>query len=214
MSTEIELSVPGCSQFEPGVLLCRSVPEYHYCRSLLEDGYILGCRAAVGLDNAVSDLLEASPGSYDLSLRGRASVTVLQGSRGEGEIRGEARYRVRFAIPEHAAAVENCLRRDRYEYHSTGPNAGSAETSAADDCDDRSEGRFSAHQDDLRHAYDVCEGRRAWGGKTDSTMDLVVGGIFRFASATASSNVDSMQVTRSVTPYLAISAPLEVSCKD
>ena len=211
--TEIQLVVPGCSQFEPGVLVCHSVPEYQHCRTLLQDGFVLGCRAQLALDGAIADLREATLESYDLSLRARASVTVEQGSRGDGRIRGETRYRVAFAIPEHADAVENCLQRDRYEYHRTGPDGGTSEIYEADRCDEPVEGSFSPHQDDLLRAYDLCEGRRAWGSRLETTSDLIVAGIFHFSAATASSSAAGA-ASRSVAPYLAIEAPLQIICRD
>ena len=205
---EVQLVVPGCSQFEPGVLLCQSEPEYQYCRTLLQDGYVLGCRAALALDDVIGDLREVTSDDYDLSLRARASVIVEQGSRGEGRIRGETAYSIIFALPEYPDGTESCLQRDRYEYHQTGPNGGTAEIFDADDCSEPVEGHFAPHEDDLLHAYDLCEGRRAWGARLETTTDLVVAAIFHFAAATASSAKADVAASRSVAPYLAIGAPV------
>ena len=212
--TEVQIVVPGCSQFEPGVLLCHSVPEYQHCRTLLQDGYLLGCRARLGLDGTIADMREVTAESYELSLRARASVTIDQGSRGEGRVRGATRYSVTFAIPEYTDAAESCLQRDRYEYHQTGPNGGLSEIYEAADCDEPIEGSFAPHEDDFLHAYDLCEGRRAWGTKIEATTDLIVAGIFHFSASTASSNDGGTAASRSIAPYLAIGAPLEVICRD
>jgi len=162
--TEVVLTVPGCSQYEPSVLLCRSVPEYEYCRSLRDQGYVLGCRAALNLDAAVDNLTEAAAGSYELSLRSRASVTVERGRRGDGRLSGETRYEVLFGIPEHRAS-EECVRRAGYEYRQTGSSAGAAAFFESDDCDEAIEGRYPPEDDSLLRAYDACETRRAWGGE-------------------------------------------------
>jgi hypothetical protein len=212
--TEIQIVVPGCSQLEPGVLLCHSVPEYQYCRSLLQDGYALGCRAKLGLDGAIAELHEAPADSYELSLRARASVTINQGNRGDGRVRGETRYDVTFAIPEHTEATESCLQRDRYEYHQTGPSGGSSNIYESADCDEPIEGSFSPHEDEILRAYDLCESRRAWGTKIEATTERIVAGIFHFSAVTASSVSDGAAASRSVATYLAIAAPLEVICRD
>ena len=81
-----------------------------------------------------------------------------------------------------------------------------------DDCDEPLEGRFSPHEDDLRYAYGLCEGHRAWGTRIEATTDLVVAGIFHFTELTAS--VGGAAASRSVTPYLAIRAPLRVNCTE
>jgi hypothetical protein len=211
-SPEAQQVVLGCSQLEPGVLLCESAPGYQHCRTLLEAGQVLGCRAALGMDGPVAGLYEATSGSYELSLRAKASVTVDRRRPGEGRIRGETRYRVTFAIPERAGIAETCLQRDRYEYHQTGPNGGSSVIYEADDCDEPLEGRFSPHEDDLRYAYGLCEGHRAWGTRIEATTDLVVAGIFHFTELTASAG--GAAASRSVTPYLAIRAPLRVNCTE
>ncbi len=211
---EVQAVAPGCSQLEPGVLLCQSAPDYEHCRTLLEAGYVLGCRAALGLDGAVTGLRQAASGSYKLSLRARASVTVDRRSRGDGRISGETRYRVTFAIPERADLEETCLQRDRYEYHQTGPLGGWSEIHEADDCDEPIVGRYSPHEDDLQYAYGLCEGRRAWGTRIEATTDLVVAGVFHFTQATASSGAGHAGASRSVAPYLAIRAPLQVTCRE
>lgn len=211
---EVQLDIPGCSQFGPAVALCQSVPDYQYCRSLLQEGHVLECRAGLALDRVIADLHEATPGSYELSLRSRASITVNQSSRGAGKIKGESHYRVTIAVPEHAETVETCLQLDRYTYHQSGPLGGAPATYEADDCDEPIEGEFSPHDDDLLYAYDLCEGHGAWGSKIEATTDLIVAGIFRFSSPTAFSIAVDAAAPRSVGSYLAIEAPLEVTCRE
>jgi hypothetical protein len=211
---EVQLVVPGCSQIEPGLLACQTEPDYQYCRTLLQDGYVLGCRAALAIDDVIGDLREADSSDYELTLRARASVTVKQGSRGEGRIRGKTEYSALFALSEYPDGAENCLRRDRYHYHQSGPNGGKSETFAAEDCDEPVEGSFEPNEDDLLHAYDLCEGRRAWGNRLEGTTDLIVAAKFHFAAATASSTRTDLNASRSAASYLAIGAPLQVVCND
>ncbi|MEE9570832.1 MAG: hypothetical protein V3W02_03935, partial [Gammaproteobacteria bacterium] len=75
-------------------------------------------------------------------------------------------------------------------------------------------GRYSPHEDDLLFAYGLCESRRAWGTRIEATTDLVVAGVFHFTQATASSGAGHAGASRSVAPYLAIRAPLQVTCRE
>lgn len=210
---EIQHVVPGCSQFEPGELLCQSAPEYQHCRTLMQDGYVLGCRAILALDGITADLREAGTGDYHLSLKARASITVEKGNRGEGRVRGETQYTVAFALPKSPEGTPYCLQRHGYEYHQTGPDGGSSEISTAEECDEPLKGRFEPHDDDILYAYNLCEGRRAWGSSLEATTDLVVAAIFHFA-ATSSSTSAEVDGSNSVAPYVAIAAPVEVICSD
>ncbi|MGI9259723.1 MAG: hypothetical protein ACR2QQ_12890 [Gammaproteobacteria bacterium] len=211
-TNEVTLVVPGCTQYEPGELLCQTLDNYDHCRGLLQEGYGLRCHAALNLDESVPNLEEAQSGSFDLSLRGRPTVTVSQGLRGEGKIRGTARYRVDLEIPDHDEGLESCVQRDHYEYHQTGPDAGVSAISPADDCRESLEGRFSPNEDDLLYAYDVCEVERAWGREVESTSDLIVASVFHFSAATASADDRAPNKSRTVAPYLSISAPIEIVC--
>ena len=211
-SNEVTLVVPGCTQFEPGVLLCETLENYDHCRGLLQEGYGLRCLAALDLDAAVPTLEEAQPGSFDLSLSGRASVTVRHGYRGQGEIRSTIRYRANFEIPGHGQGLENCVQRDQYEYHQTGSEAGRASISPTDNCDKPLEGRISPNDDDLLYAYDLCEVERAWGGEVENSSDLIVASIFHFSAATASAERGDASESRTVAPYLSIRAPVAITC--
>ncbi|HEY5623626.1 MAG TPA: hypothetical protein VIV14_07675, partial [Gammaproteobacteria bacterium] len=81
-------------------------------------------------------------------------------------------------------------------------------------CDEPLQGRFSPHSDDLLYAYDLCEARRAWGKEIEGTIDLVVASIFHFAAATASSGEADPHGSRTVAPYLAVGAPIDISCRN
>jgi hypothetical protein len=209
---EVTLVVPGCTQHEPGVLICQTLEHYDHCRGLLQEGYGLRCLAALNLDEAVANLEEARSGSFDVSLRGRPTVTVDRGQRGEGELRGTARYRVDLEIPDHAGGLENCVQRDQYEYRQTGPDAGVSSTRPTDNCHESLEGRFSPNEDDLLYAYDLCEVERAWGREIESRSDLILVSVFHFSAATASADDRAPNESRTVAPYLPISAPIDIVC--
>ena len=198
---EIELTVPGCSQIRPNVLDCHSEPEYQYCRTLLQDGYVLGCRAVIAIDTVLGDLQEAPTSDYELSLRPRASITAEQGSRGAGWVRGETRYSVEFTQLASTMGDGECLQRDRYEFYHTGPDGGSGELFAAEACDELIEGQFAPYDDDLLAAYDLCEGRRAWGDRIEMTSAVVVAAIYHDSAA-------ENGTTGLASPYITIEAPV------
>ena len=193
--------------------MCETVHEYQHCRTLLRDGKVLGCRAGIAFDGAFAEPRPAAEGSYDLSLRSRASVTVHEGRRGEGRLRGDARYKVEFAIPQHGTAGGVCLQRDRYVYHPTGPEGGLWSIDETSDCDEPIEGRFEPNYDDMLRAYDLCGARDAWGSKIDSTTDLMVAGLFHFASQTAS-EYPGHGSSVIIAPYLTLKAPVRVDCRN
>ena len=61
--------------------MCETVHEYQHCRTLLEDGKVLGCRAGLAFDGAFAQPRAASPGTYDLSLRSRVNAIVYENRR-------------------------------------------------------------------------------------------------------------------------------------
>ena len=214
MPVRVQLLVPGCQQREPGVLLCESVHEYQHCRTLLQDSQVLGCRAGLAFEGAFAEPRAAAPGSYELSLRSRVSAVVRRPHRGEGRLRGDARYSVSFAVPDAYAPGATCLQRDRYIYHPTGPEGGLSRIDETADCDEPVEGEFTAHEDDLLRAYDLCEARNAWGGEIEHSIDLLVAGLYHFSAATAAEIPLPGSSTYIIAPYLTVHAPLKVSCKD
>lgn len=212
MPVEVKLLVPGCHQWEPGVLLCESVHDYQHCRTLLGDGKVLGCRAGLAFEGAFAQPYPAAPETYEVSLRSRVSARVQRGRRGEGRLRGEARYRVKLDVPERGRAAGTCLQRDRYVYRPTGPQGGLSSIGETAGCDDFIEGSFSAHEDDLFHAYDVCDARDAWGSKVEIATELMVAGLFHFASLTAA-DFASRDTSSIVAPFLTLRAPVSVDCR-
>lgn len=213
MPVEVQVLVPGCHQWEPGILLCETVHEYQHCRTLLREGKVLGCRAGLAFEGAFAEPRAAPPGTYDVSLRSRVSATVYEDRRGEGRLRGEARYEVDFNIPEYGTAGGICLQRDRYVYQPTGPAGGLSTIDETAECDEAIEGRFSAHEDDLYRAYDVCDGRDAWGSKIDISTEVMVAGLFHFASPTAS-EFGVLGESNIIAPFITIRAPMRVDCRN
>jgi len=213
MPVEVQLLVPGCHQWEPGILLCETVHEYQHCRTLLKDSKVLGCRAGLAFEGAFAEPRAAVPGTYELSMRSRVSATVYEGRRGDGRLRGEARYEVEFSVPSYGTAGGTCLQRDRYVYHPTGPDGGLSTIDETAACEEPIEGRFSPNEDDLLRAYDLCDARKAWGSKFDSSTDLLVAGLFHFASPTAS-RIPGRDDSTIIAPYLTLRAPLSIDCKD
>lgn len=212
MPVEVQLLVPGCYQTEPGILLCGTVHEYQHCRTLFASGKVLGCRAGLAFDGAFVEPEAAVPGSYDLDVRSRAAATVTQGRRGEGRARGDARFRVSFAVPGEPAFAETCLQRDRYVYFPAGPRGGMSDIDDARDCAQPIEGSFEPHEDDLLRAYDLCEARRAWGTKLEGSIELLVAGLYYVSPSKAADGFAG--ASRIVAPYVTIRAPLAVTCKN
>jgi hypothetical protein len=208
MPVEVQVLVPGCYQTEPGILLCGTVHDYQHCRTLFAAGRLLGCRAGVAFDGAFASPEPATPESYDLDVRSRAAVTVTRDERGAGRARGSARFELSLAVPDAPAGAGTCLLRDRYVYYPTGPQGGLAEIDDADVCDAPIEGSFEPNEDDVLRAYDLCEARQAWGTTVDASIELLVAGLFHFAAP------PTEQFTPIVAPYVTITAPLTVSCKD
>lgn len=209
---EVEVLVPGCYQTEPGILLCGTVHDYQHCRTLFAAAKVLGCRAGLAFDGDFAEPVAAEPGTYEVDLRSRASVTVTRGRRGEGRVRGDARFEVRFDARAYAADGERCLQRDRYLYHPNGPRGGLFEIDGTDECGEPIEGEFAPNDDDLLRAYDLCDGRRAWDDRIDGSIELLVAGLYYLAGPDAGG--PSAGASRVVAPYLTIRAPLRINCRE
>jgi hypothetical protein len=214
MPVEVELLVPGCFQTEPGILLCGTVHEYQHCRTLFAAGRLLGCRAGLAFDGGFASPIAASPAEYDLSLHSRARATVHRHRRGEGRLRGDADFKITFAIPAAQTAAQTCLQRDRYLYYPSGPDGGSSEIGATSDCARQIEASIVPHGDDLLSAYDLCEARQAWGESTEGSIELLVAALFYLQAKPAPGSSSADSVTRIVAPYTTIRAPLEISCRN
>lgn len=209
---EYEVLIPGCQQREPGVFLCQSVYEYQHCRTLLKSGKVFGCRAGLAFEGRFAEPMAVVEGEYELDLKSNAQATVYRGRRGDGKLRGEARFEIRFVAPV-LDPRDWCLQRDRYIYYPSGPKGGLAEIDATADCEDAIQGSFKPHEDDLIEAYDICEGMVSWGGKVQHDLHLLVGALFHVGSARPGAKA-SAGGSHIVAPYLTIKAPLTVNCKD
>jgi hypothetical protein len=205
-TVEYQLLVPGCHQREPGVLMCESLHDYQHCRTLLASGVVLGCRAGLAFDGDIADAEAASPGSFDLTVRSGAAATVYRGRRGEGKAKGDVRYRVEFATP---AGNEICLQRDRYVYYPSGPHGGMSTIDDTAECGEPVSGRFAPHEDDLLHAYDLCEAKQAWGSHIESSAELLVAALYYLAPRETSSVGTGTHV---VAPYVTVRGALKVDC--
>lgn len=211
-AVEFDVLIPGCHQREPGVFLCENVHDYQYCRSLLHEGRVSGCRAGLAFDGAFAEPVAAAPDAYDLELRSSSEITVEQGRRGQGRVKGEARFKVTFAPPSQRGMW--CLQRDRYVYYPTGPKGGLSEIAGTADCDEPIEGSFAPHEDDVFQAYDLCEAFEAWGEELEQPSELLVAALFSVGSAHPAFASANASGTKIIAPYLTIAAPTKVKCKD
>lgn len=208
---EYEISLPGCHQREPGIFMCETVPEYQHCRTLLRDGKVFGCRAALAFDSAVAETSAPAPDRYRMELESTAQITVERGRRGEGRMRGEARFEIAFAMPA-IDALDWCLQRDRYLFHLSGPDGGQARIDDSDDCDAPVVGRYEPHEDHLLEAYDLCEGSLSWGDDLEHRIELLVAALFHIGSARPGF-VATQGHARIVAPYVRVRAPLSIRCR-
>ena len=210
---EYRVLIPGCHQREPGMFLCETVHEYQHCRTLLKAGRVFGCRAGLAFDGAFADPIAPSPDRYKLSVKSNAAVTVRQGQRGEGKVKGAASFDIRFDLPdinEH----DWCLQRDRYIYHPTGPKGGLADIDDIQSCDEEISGSFEPHEDDIIQAYDLCQASVSWGTHVDQPIELMVAALFHIGSARpdfSTSPVDGS--SKILAHYLTVQAPMRVECK-
>jgi hypothetical protein len=209
---EYQVLIPGCHQREPGVFLCETVHEYQHCRSLMSTGRVFGCRAGLAFDGNFADPIAAGPDRHDLSVRSTAVVTVERGQRGAGVAKGDARFEIRFAVPDADRGA--CLQRDRYVYYSTGPKGGLAEIDDTRDCAAPISGVIAPHEDDVLQAYDMCEAFAAWGSELEQPIELLVAALFHVAPADPALAHRRGIVSSIVAPYFTIRAPMQVVCNE
>jgi hypothetical protein len=190
------------------------VHEFQHCRTLFAAGKVLGCRAGLAFDGAFATPLAAAPESYELTLRSSASAAVDRGRRGQGRLRGEANFSLRFDVPTAGDAAEVCLQRDRYIYHPNGPSGGLSELGATESCERPIEASFKPHADDLLSAYDQCEARQAWGSEIEGVTEVLAAGLFYLAAPSRDGNDRGGETTNIVAPYVTIRAPLAIDCRD
>jgi hypothetical protein len=155
--------------------------------------------------------IAATSEDYSLDLRSTAAVTVEQGARGTGKIKGDVRFKIDFALPKLDDSVW-CLQRERYLYFPTGPKGGIAEIDDTEDCGEPIAGSFGPHEDDLLQAYDLCDAFAAWGSELEQPIELLVAALYQVGSASPafrSRHGDSTIMA----PYTTVSAPMKISCK-
>ena len=209
---EYQVLIPGCHQREPGVFLCETVHEYQHCRTLMTAGKIFSCRAGLAFDGAFAEPLAAGPDDHELSVRSTAAVAVERGQRGAGQVRGQARFEVEFAVP--ATGEDSwCLQRDRYFYYPTGPKGGLAEIGDTQDCSAPIAGTIVPHEDDVLQAYDMCESFAAWGEELEQPIELMVAALFHVGAASGGFTSTQESSSRIVAPYVTVRAPMTVRCE-
>jgi hypothetical protein len=209
---EYQVLIPGCHQREPGVFLCETVHEYQHCRSLMSTGKVFGCRAGLAFDSNFAEPIAAGPDRYQLSVRSTPVVTVERGKRGAGAAKGDARFELRFAVPDAGRGA--CLQRDRYVYHATGPKGGFAEIDDTRECGAPISGAIVPHEDDVLQAYDMCEAFAAWGSELEQPIELLVAALFHIGPANAVSARPGSASSSIVAPYLTIRVPMQVVCNE
>ncbi len=210
---EFQLSLPGCSQREPGVFLCESVHDYQHCRTLLENGRVFGCRAGVAFASGFAKPVTVDRESLQLRVQSSAMATVRRERRGKGKLRGHAEFEVAFDTPR-IAANRVCLQRDRYLYYPTGPMGGMSGIEATDECGEPIRGEFEPHQDDLLRAYDMCMSLGAWGKTIEQPIEILVAGLYHIVDSDWAQNTKgAIAGADIVAPYTTISAPMQVNCQ-
>jgi hypothetical protein len=211
-AVQYEVSISGCQQREPGIFVCETLEEYGQCRTLLHSGKVFGCRAGLSFDDAYAEPVAVAPDRYRMELKSDAEITVERNRRGEGKIRGDARFEIAFAMPD-IDARDWCLRRDRYVYLLSGPDGGLARIDDTDDCDVPVTGRFEPHEDDLIEAYDLCEASLSWGDDLQHGIERLVAALFHIGSARPDF-VPTRDRARIVAPYVKVRAPLSIRCRE
>jgi hypothetical protein len=212
-SVEYRMLIPGCQQREPGVFLCETVHEYQHCRTLMSAGKVFSCRAGLAFDGAFAEPIAAGPDAYALELRSTATMIVNQGQRGQGKVKGDARFELTFAVPSLGEPTW-CLQRDRYIYFPTGPKGGLSEIDDTADCGAPITGSIAPHEDDLLQAYDTCDAFAAWGSELEQPIELLAAALFHIHSASPAFAQKYGSSEHIVAPYLTIRAPMQVRCDE
>jgi hypothetical protein len=174
-------------------------------------GKVFGCRAGLAFDGGFAEPIAAGPDDYDLSVNSNAVVTVEQGKRGAGKVKGEARFDVEFALPPIGDGAW-CLQRDRYLYFPTGPKGGIGEIDDISDCGKAISGSIVPHEDDVLQAYDMCDAFAAWGSELEQPIELLVAALFLVSSTAPKFTSRDGSGSSIVAPYLTIHAPMKVNC--
>ncbi|MGD8322799.1 MAG: hypothetical protein PVF50_00440 [Gammaproteobacteria bacterium] len=210
---EFHVTLPGCTQREPGVFLCESIHDYQMCRSLHQSGQVYGCRAGVAFASGFAKPVSVSAHHADLSVESNAAATVHLNRRGRGKLRGGAEFELLLPLPQ-VSREKLCLQRDRYIYYPTGPMGGMSGIEQTGRCDEPLQGEFEPHEDDLLRAYDTCAAENAWGGTVEQPIEVLVAGLFHFVDADIAGTLKGATVAPDIlAPYTTVSAPMRVKCE-
>jgi hypothetical protein len=209
---EFRVLIPGCSQREPGVFMCESILEYSHCRTLMQSRMVYSCRAALSFDGTMAEAHAASADSYSLDVNSDAELRVERGERGRGQIRGDARIELVMDPPIDPEKAW-CLQRDLYLYYPTGPHGGMSDIGEPTDCDEPMEFSFAPHEDDLLRGYDLCDSFAAWGTEIEDSIDMLVAGLFHVRSNSPNFSPESDDGSAVIAPFLRVSAPVSIDCR-
>lgn len=209
---EYRVLIPGCTQGEPGVFMCKSILEYQHCRTLMIGQFVFACQAGLAFEGGFAQPFEAEDGEYELVIESDARIRVNQGDRGPGQIRGKAEVELTFRPPTDSPGSW-CLQRDPYIYYPSGPDGGMSEFGDTGECGDPIELSFAPHADDAVRAYDLCESFAAWGSEMQDTIDILVSGLFHIRSANPEFIARHGDDGAVLAPYIVVKAPLSIDCR-
>lgn len=210
---EYQITLPGCSQREPGIFLCESIHDYQLCRTLYQSGQVFGCRAGVAFASGFAKPVAVNSAEAELSVESNAVATVRLDRRGRGKLRGDVEYELSLPMPE-VSHEQLCLQRDRYVYYPTGPMGGMSGIEQTDHCDEPLRGEFEPHEDDLLRAYDMCAAENAWGHTIEQPIEVLVAGLFHYVDADIAGTIKgATAVPNIIAPYTSVRASMRVNCE-
>jgi hypothetical protein len=209
---ELELLMPGCSQRVSGVFVCDSIIEHEHCRTLMISRMVYSCRIEAPFAGEPVEPHAAAPEEYRLQVDSSAEVRVTRGSRGFGRIRGRAAVELAYPWPAGTGDIVCVARRIRI-YAMTGPDGGSSELGEPAPCEEPMEFRFEPHKDDLLRAYDLCDAFAAWGDGLEDSIDVLAAVMFEVRPSAAAGSSSGGR-SASVAPFVIVTAPLAIDCRD
>lgn len=212
-AAEYRVLIPGCTQSEPGVFICTSMLEYQHCRTLMISRLVQSCRAGLAFEGGFAQPQAADPQDYELRVNSDARVRITRGNRGFGQIKGEAEVELSIRPPLNGDGSW-CLQRDSYAYFPTGPMGGLSEIGESMDCEEPIEFEFTAHEDDLLRAYDLCETFVAWGMEIEDSIDILLAGLFQMRSGSPAFTENLGSGSAVIAPWVNVEAPLSIDCRE
>jgi hypothetical protein len=207
------VSVPGCTRFSEGTMLCGMLQDYQHCRTLMISAMVESCRIEVAFASGVIDPREAAAGSYELSVESNARVRINREEKGFGQMRGTASVELTFDLPVEATPPAWCLQRSQYLYYSTGPKAGLPEIEDAEPCDVPLTFNFKAHADDLMRAWNLCETFAAWDEDLEDSIEVLAAAVFHIRSSAPEFAARYPEGAATIAPYTMVKAPLTIECR-